>query len=85
MVHTTGIRAWIMMRKGDFKYIRYIDKDYIEELYDLRKDPEELNNLAVDNTFHNLLKEYRKETISRFEANGALFTQLLPKPKIVSN
>jgi arylsulfatase A-like enzyme len=85
VVHQSGIRAWIMMRKGNFKYVRYIYENYIEELYDLTKDPKELNNLAVNNTFHNLLEEYRKETISQFEANGATFTNLLPEPKIISN
>ena len=43
-----GLTAWMMMRDGPYKYIRHFDEDTIEELYNLNKDPEELNNLAVD-------------------------------------
>ena len=37
-----GLTAWMMMRDGPYKYIRHFDEDTIEELYDLNKDPEEL-------------------------------------------
>lgn len=40
--------AWMMMREGKYKYIRHIQADTIEELYDLDSDPLELTNLAVD-------------------------------------
>jgi len=80
----TGIRAWMMMRKDKYKYVRYIYKDYIEELYDLENDPEELNNLAVKKDYHQLLGEYRKETEELFIAKEATFIELLPEPKIVS-
>jgi arylsulfatase A-like enzyme len=84
VVHNTGIRAWMMMRKDHFKYVRYIYEDYIEELYDLKNDPEELQNLAVDKNYHNILEQYRNETIDLFKANGAGFLDLLPDPKIIS-
>lgn len=84
IVHKTGIRAWMMMRKDKYKYVRYIYKDYIEELYDLENDPEELNNLAVKEEYHQLLGEYRMETVSLFKAKGATFVELLPEPKILS-
>ena len=35
-----------MIRRGDWKYCLY--KDDLPELFDLRSDPEELNNLALD-------------------------------------
>ena len=84
IAHKTGIRAWMMMRKDKYKYVRYIYKDYIEELYDLENDPDELQNLAVKEEYHQLLGEYRKETESLFKAKGATFVALLPEPKIVS-
>jgi len=84
VVHDTGIRAWMMMRKDHYKYVRYIYKDYIEELYDLKNDPEELHNLAVDKNYHSQLEQYRNETIDLFKANGASFLDLLPEPKIIS-
>ncbi len=84
IVHKTGIRAWMMMRKGQYKYIRYIYHDYIEELYDMQNDPEELTNLAVDNNYHDILNKYRNETIELFKKRGATFTHLLPEPKIIN-
>ena len=45
--HKTGIKAWVMARQGKYKYIRYMYQDYLDELYDLEADPEELYNLAV--------------------------------------
>ena len=84
ITHKTGIRAWMMMRKGQFKYIRYIYPDYIEELYDMKSDPKELTNLAVDGSYRHTLEQYRKETLELFKNKGAKFIDLLPKPKIVN-
>lgn len=80
----TGIRAWVMLRKGNFKYVRYIYKDYIEELYDLSKDPEELTNLAVNQNYHPLLADLRKEMVETMKQKGSTFTGLLPEPKIIT-
>ena len=74
----------MMMRKDKYKYVRYIYKDYIEELYDLENDPDELQNLAVKEEYHKLLAKHRKETEELFMAKGATFIGLLPEPKIVS-
>ena len=82
-VHKTGIRAWMMMRKENYKYVRYIYKDYIEELYDLETDPEELVNLAVRADYHKLLEEYRLECEQLFKKKGAAFIGLLPEPKVI--
>ena len=81
----TGTRSWLMLRKGKYKYIRYIWKDYIEELYDLEHDPDELRNLAVKKNYHKLVAELRRETEKSFKEKGASFIDLLPKPKIVAN
>jgi hypothetical protein len=74
----------MMMRKENYKYVRYIYKDYIEELYDLETDPEELVNLAVRAEYHQLLEEYRLECEQLFKKKGAAFIDLLPAPKVIS-
>jgi arylsulfatase A-like enzyme len=78
-------RSWLMLRDNRYKYVRYIYKDYLEEPYDLEKDPEELNNLAVRKEFHPMLADYRGRLVKAFSAKGASFVNLLPPPKIVSH
>jgi arylsulfatase A-like enzyme len=68
-----GLYPWIMLRDQNYKYIRHISKNKIEELYDMNKDPKELNNLAVNPEYHILLKEMRHKTIEAFKAKGADF------------
>ena len=73
--------AWMMMRDGKYKYIRHFKDNVIEELYDLEKDPEELNNLAVNPEYKTLLKKLRAKTIEEFKKKDASFLELLPPPK----
>lgn len=47
------------LRTPRFKYARYIDFDY-EELYDLKSDPHETQNLAKDQKYSQTLKSLRK-------------------------
>lgn len=48
------------VRTERWKYIRYIDEDpLVEELYDLRKDPEEVQNLATDSNYQEELRRLR--------------------------
>ncbi len=48
------------VRTGEWKYIRYVDTDpVIEELYDLRRDPQELENLAGRKDWDSILSELR--------------------------
>ena len=76
-----GLTAWLMMRDGPYKYIRHFDEDTIEELYDLNKDPEELNNLAVSSQHHDLLKKLRVRTVEEMQKKDGDFVQYLPAPK----
>ena len=55
---TGSISASYMLRKGDFKYIYYLG--YGSELYNLKEDPEEINNLALTSENKNLLKEFNR-------------------------
>lgn len=79
----TGTRAWLMLREGRHKYVRYLYDGYIEELYDLAADPHELTNLAVRREHHPLLATLRKKLVAGFAARGATFLDLLPAPRVL--
>ncbi len=72
--------AWIMLHEGRFKYTRYLAESCIEELYDLERDPGELNNLAVASEWQTKLSQMRERTVSAFRNKGATFVDLLPQP-----
>ena len=78
--HKTGIKAWLLVRQGKYKYIRYIYKDYLDELYDLEADPEELHNLAVRPEYHETKMEMRALLSKELKKNGVKFLPLLPEP-----
>ena len=46
------------VRSENWRYIRYADGS--EELYDMRKDPNEWNNLARDSRYADVLQEHRR-------------------------
>ncbi len=50
------------VRTKDWKYFRYVNDKTIEELYDLSKDPLEINNLAKDPAYANKMEAFRKTT-----------------------
>ena len=76
-----GLYAWMMMRDGKYKYIRHFKDNVIEELYDLEKDPEELNNLAINPEYISKLKNIRAKTIEEFRRKDGDFIDLLPSPR----
>ncbi len=78
----TGIRSWLMLREGKYKYVRYLYQNYIEELYDVEGDPLELRNLALRKEHHPLLAALREKLVRSFAAKGATFVDLLPPPVI---
>ncbi len=53
--------AWQAVRTSRWKFVRYMERPDVEELYDLRADPFELTNLAdnrdLDKTIRSLSKE----------------------------
>ncbi len=76
------VYAWMMMRHGQYKYIRTFKEDCIEEVYDLTKDPDELNNLAVDKKYHDLLVKLRKQAVEEFRKKDGAFVDHLPKLRL---
>jgi arylsulfatase A-like enzyme len=52
------------LRTKDWKYFRYVNDQSIEELYNLKDDPQEINNLASDINHQGTLKTFRKKTNS---------------------
>ena len=64
--HCEGVAgACFMVRKGTFKYI-YIH-GYDAQLFDLRSDPKELNNLAGKSRYAKQEKALRSEIFDRFD------------------
>ena len=53
---TGSISASYMLRKGDFKYIYYLG--YGSELYNIREDPEEIENLASKSKYKELVNQF---------------------------
>ncbi len=74
----SGIPWWVFLVKGNIKYIRTLVKGEIEELYDLEKDPEELNNLALKKEHAKLLARMRAATIAELRRTGAGMVNNLP-------
>lgn len=52
------------VRTKDWKYFRYVNDKSFEELYDLKDDPKEINNLAKDPKYTSILESFRKKTNS---------------------
>lgn len=49
------------VRTNSWKYFRYINDKSIEELYNLDKDPKEINNLVKDKKYQTILKKLRQK------------------------
>lgn len=64
------IPPWEGIRTEEFKYARYFDHDNKEFLYNLKTDPEELNNLAGDPKSSQVLQEMRLRTDRQVKAYG---------------
>lgn len=76
VIHS-GIPWYVMLVEGRFKYIRPLIND-LEELYDLRNDPEELDNLAIKPAFRQTLERMRELAIAELREDGAGFVDNMP-------
>ena len=64
------IPAFEGVRNERFKYVRYVDHDGHEFLHDLKKDPDELVNLAADPSHKEILNTMRQRTDVRVKQLG---------------
>lgn len=80
-----GIPWWVSLAQGHFKYIRTLVPNEIEELYDLRSDPDELHNLAGRPEFRERLRRMREQTIAELKRTGAGFADALPPVRTVES
>ena len=73
---------WVSLAKGRYKYIRTMEDNQIEELYDLVADPDELNNLALDPAHSGRLSRFRRNTIKELKRTKAGLVKQLPPVRI---
>jgi arylsulfatase A-like enzyme len=76
--HIQGVPWWVSYSKGRYKYIRTLEFNEIEELYDLEQDPEELNNLALNPEYHDQVEQFRLKTVAELKRTQAPFVRRLP-------
>lgn len=73
-----GVPWYAMLRRGKYKYVRALIKGAVEELYDLKNDPDELSNLAAKADQKTILHEMREATLAELTRTGAGFVDNLP-------
>jgi arylsulfatase A-like enzyme len=74
-----GIPWWVSLNDGRYKYIRNLLAGEVEELYDLKNDPDELVNLATrDGRKNQLVKRLRTEAVAELRRIDAPFLGRLP-------
>jgi arylsulfatase A-like enzyme len=74
-----GVPWWVSLRDGRYKYIRTLEEGEIEELYDLKEDPEELMNLARQREHAARVKQMREATVAELRRTKAAMAEKLPK------
>ncbi len=79
LYHGPGVPWYVMLAEGRYKYVRNLIEDEIEELYDLDRDPEELENLALQLSHSNRLKFYRARTVKELHRTQAPFWANMPR------
>lgn len=83
-LYLNGIPWWVSLRRGRYKYIRNLVKGEIEELYNLKTDPQELTNLALDPKHAEVLSRFRRATVDELRRTGAGMADHLPPVSTIS-
>ena len=78
LTSSSGVPWYVLLRSGQYKYIRYMVEGETEELYDLSVDPEELNNLAANPEQLKRLVELREIAKAELRRTDAKFVDFLP-------
>ncbi len=61
------------VRTKEWKYFRYVNDKNIEELYNLKKDPKEINNLVNKSKYKSVLNNLRKKTDELIKKNSNVY------------
>ena len=80
LYHGPGVPWYVMLAEGQFKYVRNLIAGEVEELYDLKRDPEELKNLALQPRHAKRLKAYRQKAVEELRRTQAPFAASMPRP-----
>lgn len=79
-VHS-GVPYYVALRHGPYKYVRYLGAGEPEELYDLKSDPEELTNLAVNSRHRAVRDRLHRMLLQELRRSDAAFLGLLNPTK----
>lgn len=74
----SGVPWWVSLTEGRFKYIRTLVAGEPDELYDLKSDPEELQNLAQSPDHYDRVETMRASLTAELKKRGAGFADSMP-------
>jgi len=77
--HKSGIPWYVMLVEERYKYIRTLEANEPEELYDLQADPQELQNLALQREYAATVTRLRAAAIAELRRTGAKMVASLPR------
>ena len=77
-LYINNVPWWVSLRDGHYKYIRTLVAGETEELYDLKRDPEELINLAHQKRYRLKVQQLRQDMIGELRQVDAKFVDNLP-------
>jgi len=77
-----GVAWWVSLKQDRFKYIRTLVENEIEELYDLKADPEELTNLALAPAHRATLEKFRTATVQELRRTNWKLADNLPAVRV---
>jgi arylsulfatase A-like enzyme len=67
-------KAWLVERRDDPEWKRYFDHAYgkrpREELFDLRNDPHQMHNVAVESEYATVVDKLRQQLLAELEKSG---------------
>ncbi|REK17441.1 MAG: DUF4976 domain-containing protein [Planctomycetota bacterium] len=66
---------YVLLRRGSYKYVRYLVDGEGDELYDLAADPDELSNLASDPAHQQTVADMREAMNNELQRTGPEFLQ----------
>src|SRR5205823_4925720 len=67
----SGVPWWLSIRQDQYKYVRTLVPEKIEELYDLKADPDELKNIALGPAYRPVLEDYRARLLAELKRTKA--------------